>query len=227
MRQTGYGINDNVQQQIDRTHGAGRVSLRPSEKGVFGSYSVRVASGAFAAGALTAAVIASFRWSTTGVSCIMRRIYGAVEVTTAFAQGGVTLDAIRGTGVAAQYTGGAVFSLAGKSGARSTRMGGSQQQIANIGTGNIAIASTTALVAPTPAWTLDNQAFASSENSLTTGLPLGLIFEARAFDEPMELQNGEGILVRATTPATGVVNPFAVIFEWDEVDPARYFSLMG
>ncbi len=227
MRQAGYGNNDNVQQQVDRTHAAARVSIRPPEKGVYGSYSARFASGAFAAGALSAAVISAFRWSSPGISCLLRRVWGAVEVTTAFAQGGITLDLMRGTGVAAQYTGGATISLQGKAGARSTRMAATQQQISNTATGNIAIANTGALAAPTPTWTLDNQPIGSLEGTLTTGVPLGLIFEARAFDEPLELQNGEGVLVRVTMPATGVVNPFVVIYEWDEVDPARYFAMFG
>jgi hypothetical protein len=223
MRISGFGIYENVFGQVDKTHGALRASLRPPEKGAYGAYSVRLASGAFAAGALAAGVISAFRWSSPGVNCLLRRVWGAIEVTTAFAQGGLTLDIMKGTGVAAQYTGGATISIQGKSGARSTRFAATQQQVANTATGNIAIASTTALVAPTPAWTLDNQPFGSLEGTLTTGMS-GSIFEARAFDEPAELQNGEGVLIRATTVGTGVVNPFVVVYEWDEVDPSRYLG---
>lgn len=223
MRQRGFGVNDNVNPQVDKTHAAIRTSLRPPEKGVYGSYSLRFASGAFAAGALAAAVVFAFRWATPGVSCLLRRLWGAVEVTTAFAQGGITLDAIRGSSATAQYTGGAVISVTGKAGARSSRMAPTLQQVANTATGVIAIANTAALAAPTPAWALDTQPFASLEGTLTTGVA-GIMFDTRAFDEPQEFQNAEGFLVRATQPATGVVNPFVVVVEWDEIDPARYYG---
>lgn len=221
--QAGWGINQSTLQQVDVTHKASRVSLRPIEKGVFGSYRLALASAAFAAGALTASPFLAFQWTSSSANALIKRVKGAIAVTTAFAQGNIVMDMIRATKTGSgQYTGGSVLNLIGKDQAASTRMATSQQKVQASATGSIAIANAAALAAPGTGWTFDSNPMAALTGSLTTGLPTGDIFAAQPGDEPFELQNGEGFLIRNTWPITGVAIP-SIIIEWDEVDPARYF----
>jgi len=225
MRLFGFGRQENVIAQVDKTHGALRTSIRPLEKGVLGSYSVTLLSGAFTAGAVTTTPVCAFQWTSAAYTCLLRRAYGAVQVTTAFAQGAIALDLIRAKSTGSgQYTGGTTITIQGSDQVRSTRFATTQQRIAAAATGAIAMANTAALSAPGTAWTFDSNPVARLDGTLTTGLPTGLIFEARAYDEPLEFRSGEGFLIRATWPGTGVVNPVAITLEWDEIDPSLYFG---
>lgn len=229
MKIFGFGIYENVQAQVDKTHAAMRVSLRPPEKGVFGGYSIALVSGVMAAGLAAAAPVYAFRWSSAAANALIRRVrLTAGTDGTAFAQGSTIFDLIRATSFTVQDSGGAVISLAGKSQARSTRFGASQIQIAASATGNIAIANTATLTAGTR--TLDSNAMAAlvgSAGAVPANFPLSsnglLIDPAETARDPLELLNSEGFVIRATVPATGTWK-FAVEVDWDEVDPARYFG---
>jgi hypothetical protein len=227
----GYGIFESVQAQVDKTHGALRTSLRPPEKGVFGSFSVALVSGVMAAGLAAGSPIYAFRWTSSSANALVRRVrVTAGTDATAFAQGSTIFDLIRAQQFAAQYTGGANVTLAGKSQARSTRFAATQQQIANVAVGNIAIANTATLAAGAPAPVLDSNAMAllvGSAGAVPANFPLSshglLIDPAEAARDPLELQNGEGFVIRATVPATGTWK-FGVEVDYDEIDPARYFG---
>jgi hypothetical protein len=233
MRQTGYGINDNVQQQIDRTHAASRTSVRPPEKGAFGAYSIALVSGVMAAGLAAGSPIYAFRWTSNSVSALVRRVrLLAGTDATAFAQGATIFDLIRATNFAVQDTSGATVTIAGKSGAKTQRYPASQIQIAASATGNIAIANTATLTAGTR--TLDSNPLGiivGSVGAVPANFPVpngaGYLWEqANPAQEPLELGQNEGFVIRATVPATGTWR-FGVEVDYDEVDPARYFALMG
>lgn len=230
MRNSGFGVYENVQAQVDKTHAALRVSLRPNEKGVCGSYSQAFVSGVMAAGLAAGSPIFAFRWASGLVNCLVRRVrLTAGTDGTAFAQGSTIFDLIRATGFSVQDTGGAVISLVGKSGARSSRFGASQQQIAATATGNIAVAGTATLTAGTR--TLDSNPMSvlvGSVGAVPANFPLSsnglLIDPAEAGRDPLELVTSEGFVIRATVPITGTWK-FGVEVDWDEMDPARYFGI--
>lgn len=229
MKLFGFGINENVQAQVDKTHAAARVSLRPLEKGVYGSYKIALVSGVMAAGLAAGSPIFAFRWPSAAVNALIRnvRLTSGTD-TTAFAQGSTIFDMIRATGFTVQDTGGASISFAGKSHALSTRFAPSQIQIAASATGPIAIANTATLTAGTR--TLDSNAMAALLGSVgavpanyPTQAPGPLWAPTEAGLEPLELISNEGFVIRATVPATGTWK-FGVEVHWDEVDPARYFG---
>jgi hypothetical protein len=226
--QVGYGVYNNVNQQIDPQHHAARVSVRPADPGVFGQYSIALASGVMAAGLAAGAPIFAFRWATNAIIALIKRVrFTAGTDGTAFAQGSVIIDLIRATGFTVQDTGGATISLAGKSQVIAQRMGASQIQIAASATGQIAVANTATLTAGTR--TLDNNAMGILVSSVgavpanyVTPLPGLLLDRSHIGDNPLELVQSEGFVIRATVPATGTWK-FGVEVDWDEVDPARYF----
>jgi hypothetical protein len=231
VTQAGSGGNAAVEAQVDPTHKAARVSLRPIEPGVLGSYQAAFVSGLMAAGLAAGSPIFAFRWTTAGLICIPRRVrLVAMTDATAFAPGSSIFDLIRASSFSAQYTGGAVVNLLGKSNVKATRMGASQQQINNLAIGNIAVASTATLVAGAPAPTLDNNAMSILLGSVGA-FPLAwltphigyLIDPTEAVRTPLELMLNEGFVIRATVPITGTWK-FGVEVDWDEVDPAVWLK---
>lgn len=226
----GTGISDQARQQIDLLHKAARVSLRPAEVGVFGSYSQGFVSGVMAAGLAAGAVVFSWRWATNSCNCMVKRVrLTAGTDGTAFAQGSTIFDLIRSSAFGVQYTGGAAISILGKSGARSTRFAPTSQQVANTATGNVAIASTAALTVGSPAPIFDNfpmSLIVGSVGAVPLCSPVPqpgyLIDPTDTTRQPLEIQNSEGFVIRATVPATGTWK-FGVEIDFDEVDPARYY----
>lgn len=224
----GIGQFDNINAQVDPMHRALRMNIRPPDAGFLGSYSQSFASGVMAAGLAAGSPVFSFRWSFTPFIVIIRKVrITAGTDSTAFAQGSVILDLIRATSFTVQDTGGATISLVGKSGVRATRMAASQIQIAASAIGNIAIAGTATLTAGTR--TLDSNplgVLVSSVGAVPANgviLPPGLLWDGsdpRKVD--LELANNEGLVVRATVPATGTWK-FGIDIDWDEVDPRAYF----
>jgi hypothetical protein len=229
MKLFGFGIFDHIQAQVDPTHNALRVSLRPAEKGVNGAYKIALVSGIMAAGLAAGSPIVACRWSARNVNALIRYVrLTAGTDGTAFAQGSTIFDMIRATGFTVQDTGGAVISLAGKSQALSTRFGPSQVQIAASATGDIAIANTATLVAGTR--TLDSNAMAALVGSVGAVpanfpvMPPGPLWQpSEAGLEPLELTLNEGFIIRATVPITGTWK-FAFEMAYDEIDPARFFK---
>lgn len=229
---SGNGVYEGVPWQIDPRQQAARVSIRPSEVGVFGSFSQGFVSGVMAAGLAAGAVIFSWRWAVANSNCLVKRvrITGGTD-STAFAQGSTIFDLIRATALPAQYTGGATISLVGKSGARSTRFAPSQQQVVNSAVGVVAVANTAALAAGTPAPVFDSfpmSVIVGSVGAVPLCSPVPqpgyLIDPTDTTRQPLELQNSEGFVIRATVPITGTWK-FGVEVDWDEIDPARYFNL--
>lgn len=234
VRISGVGVNSQVEMQVDPTHRAARVSLRPMEIGLYGSYSLALPSGVMAAGLAAASPIYAFKWSTAGLICRVTKVRLTANTDgTAFAQGSTIFDLIRAQALPAQYTGGATLTLTGKSQGRASRFGASSQQISNTATGNVAIASTATLTAGTPAPTLDGNAQqilvggagANPAIALVPGPGL-LIDPTEAARQGLELMNGEGFVIRATVPATGTWK-FGVEVEWDEIDLPRYLGLIS
>jgi hypothetical protein len=236
MRQTGYGMNDNVQQQIDRMHAAARVSIRPPEKGVYGSYSLSMRSGLVAAGMAGPLAIWELRWPSLAVNALVRRVRISAAAATLFTAGEFGFSLFRATGFSVLDTTGAAaaITLLGKSQARSSRFAASQlqsttQAFAILNTANTGLTGGTK--------TLDNNPLggvsagvpvtAGTGNTWIVAPGTKLLEADGVVSEPSELQLNEGLVIRAeAVPATGTWT-FTVDVDWDEIDPARYFAING
>lgn len=225
----GVGANDHIFQQIDGVNKAARVSIRGPDVGFLGSYSIALQSGIMAAGLAGAAPIFAFRWSASQVIALIRRVrITAGTDTTAFAQGATIFDLIRASGFSVQDTNGAVITISGRAGARATRYAPSQIQIAASATGNIAVSSTATLTAGTRV--LDSNPMGilvASVGAVPSVFPVantGILYDGSdPRKNELEIGLNEGFVIRATVPATGTWR-FGVEVDWDEVDPAKYFT---
>lgn len=234
LRVVGGGVYDDARVQVEPSHRAMRVSLRPSEKGLFGSYSLGLTSGLVAAGMTGPLAIAEMRWfPTSGAVALIRRVRLSAAATTLFAAGVATFSLFKATGFSVLDTTGAATAptLLGKSNVKSTRFAPTQLQS---GTQAFAILNTanTGLTAGTK--TLDNNPIgvitagvpvtAGTGNTwvVNPGTPLFDSYMAGA--EPIELQANEGLVIRCEAIAGTGTWTFSVDYDWDEVDPARYFA---
>lgn len=231
---TGVGTFGNTEMQVDPTHRAARVSLRPNEKGVYGSYRAAFFSGLVAAGMAGPLAIFEMRWTPATVNGLIKRLrFMAVMDATGFAQGSAIFSLFKATKFTALDTTGAATAptLAGKDQAKSTRQAASQLQSATAQ--NFAILNTAATGLTGGTKTLDSNAMAllmgNATVITTNGAPVPLnilgyfIDPCEAGREPEELQANEGLVIRCeSVPATGTWK-FGVEVEWDEIDPARYF----
>jgi hypothetical protein len=227
----GAGINDNVAAQVDRSHQAIRTSLRPPEKGVFGSFSLYCATGTVAAGMASALPIFQVRWASAAANLLLRRlVLTAGNTATAFTAGLAAFDLRRLSGfTVADATNGTQVSLtSGKAQAKSSRFAASQLS----STGSIYALNTSASGLTGGTKTPDTNALAGLQVSIpaTAGaqiIPAPGITLWDANDggkEPLELQINEGFEVRCVAiPGTGTWAA-GFLMEWDEIDPARYFQ---
>lgn len=223
---SGFGAFENVIQQVDATHKAARVSVRPAETASGGSYSQAFASGVMAAGLAAGSVIFAWQWQEKSLLCVPRRVrITAGTDAIAFAQGSCIFDVIRATSFTAQYTAGATVNILGKSGAKATRMNGSAQVVNNSAVGVVAVAGTAALAAGTPAPALDSNpmgvivgSVGAAPATLLAPPPGYLLDYTDSVRTPPEIIKNEGFVIRATVPATGTWK-FGIEVDWDEVAP--------
>lgn len=84
----GSGQNENVEAQVDQVHRALRVSMRPNEAGMLGSYRKTLRSGVIAAGLTGPLPVWQMRWGSSDRILIPRKLkIQAVVSTTAFPAG--------------------------------------------------------------------------------------------------------------------------------------------
>lgn len=96
----GSGPNANIETQVDRTHGALRVSLRPWEHDSGGHYRIAGRSGALTNTGVTAGgPLFSLRWSDSSKFCALLRLRAMYVPTTVFtAAQELGLDLVHVTG---------------------------------------------------------------------------------------------------------------------------------
>lgn len=215
--------NTGVVGEVDgTTFRALRVTSRPMDYGSFGVYQVAGLTGAIAAGAGAASEIFQFRWTdATRLAVIHSVRISGMRTTTAFAAGAIDLTATIARGWSAAGTGGGVLTMTGNNAKMRTSMGTSL-------VGEIRVATTAALGAGTK--TLDAQPIGQinthSSGGTETATPIiGSIYlpayELNAGsmgdgEAPIVLVQNEGIVIRATVPATGVWN-LGFVMKWSEV----------
>lgn len=193
-----------------------QVSRSYRRNGLLGSYSASHLSGTMAAGLSAASEIVHFRWTSTTRSALIHSVTldGLSGSATAFAAGFAKVDLLAARAWTADGSGGTAMTLTGENAALRTSM-----PVTLVGA--IRGSDTAALTAGTK--TLDSQPlglFAFSTGTVTSVIyvpqPVAL-FDERAAQHPIILAASEGIVVRATVPATGTWQ-FGVTVRWSEVE---------
>lgn len=209
---------------IDSTHKAGRVSLRPMELDVRGAY-----VGAFVTGILPAALAANseifqFRYVNVGtIKCILRSVsISAAVSTTAFVAGvPPTLEMRFARSWSGQGTGGTGITWGTNDGKKRTDFATTV-----LGSGDVRVATTAALGAGTKtfdgtaaATVVGNTAVATATTQI---IPPGtILWQRNTSDEyPVLFETQEGFAIRSVQiPGTGTWTA-TIQVEWAEVDTA-------
>lgn len=192
-----------------------RTTLRPIDYGALGAFRVSGLSGTMAAGLAANAEVFQFRWVDATRLCVITSVIwdGLSGSATAFAAGFAKVDLIIARSWTADGSGGSTLTLAGNN----------QKMRSNMNTtlvGGARIASTAALSAGTK--TLDTQAVGQYSAAIGTATSTQWIPQVDLFhvdpggETPIVLSQNEGIVVRASVPATGTWQ-FGVTVSWAEV----------
>jgi hypothetical protein len=209
--------NTGVVAEVDGTvYRAMRTTLRPIDPGAYGSYRLSLLSGTMAAGLAANAEIFQFRWSDATRLCVVSSVTfdGLSGSATAFAAGFGKVDLVVARSWTADGSGGSAATLTGNNQKRRTSMGTTL-------VGAARISSTAALTAGTK--TLDTQAIGQYSAAFGTGTSVQWIPQTQLFhqvggvESPLILAQNEGLVVRATVPATGTWQ-FGVTICWTEVE---------
>lgn len=215
--------NSGTVAEIDgTTFRALRVTNRPMEYGALGYYQISTLSGSMAAGMAANGQIWHARWTDATRFCLPLHLsLTGMRTTTAFAAGVIDIKATIVRVWSADGSGGTAATLTGNNQKLRTSMGSTLM-------GTIRTASTAALTAGTQ--TLDAQDLGMivthSSGGVGAATPIiGSIYlpHRALFDQhpspgghPLVFAQNEGLVIRATVPATGVWN-FGVTFVWAEV----------
>lgn len=178
-----------------------RVNQRPMDYGALGSYAAGMTTGTMAAGLAAGSEVLQLRWSDATRLCVITSVHcsGGGSIA-AFTAGFTQLQLLVARSWTADGSGGTAATLTGSNNKMRTSMGTSL-------VGGLRVASTAALTAGTK--TLDSQAIATVTSSVTATAgtpvwPAAYIYESTANDkQPIVLAQNEGIVIRATVPATG------------------------
>ena len=178
-----------------------RTTKRPMDYGALGSYAVSARTGVMAAGLAANSEILQLRWTDVTRLCVITSVHcsGGGSIA-AFAAGVTVMEVLAARSFTAPGTGGTAITLTTNNNKLRSSMGTS---LVN----DMRIASTAALAVG--AKTLDAQPLGSIVSSVTAvaGVPLwpaAHLYEINENDgHPIILAANEGIVVRATVPATG------------------------
>ena len=179
-------------------------------------FSMAVVTGTMGAGVGANSEIFQFRWTSTSTLCIVKKVLvSAGNVATAFTAGLTKMDLMFARAWTAAGTGGGTATI-------TTNNAKLKTSFATTGVGEIRVATTAALGAGTK--TLDAQALDAICHSVaavegTPVIPRTTLWDASKEDEyPLILAAEEGLVVRATVPATGTWTG-AVAIRWLEIKP--------
>jgi hypothetical protein len=217
--------NAGVVTEVDSTHRTIRQSGRPMELGARGAYTLGVVSGIMAAGLAANSEIVQMRWTDATRVLLLRSVMlSAGPGTTAFAAGPIEFNMTFARSWSADGTGGnaQVFST------NNTNKKRTDFPLSLFTDTGFRVASTAALGAGTK--TLDTNKLSSLSSYVssvaTTAasspfiIPGTYLWQRNTHDEyPILFEQNEGIVIRATVPATGTWQ-FSVIIEWAEIDPS-------
>lgn len=196
-----------------------RTVNRPLDYGSLGSYRVQAATGTMAAALAANAEIAQFRWTDATRLCVIRRVQVSYIATVAvgFAAGVARVLLTPARGWSAAGTGGGTIAFTGNNAKQRTSMGTS---LMAAGGGEIRIATTAALGAGTKTLDASNteQLLFNASTAVNTvfAQQANLFLDDAGDQHPIVLAQNEGIVIRATVPATGTWEA-GIVFDWSEV----------
>lgn len=211
--------NGGVIAEVDgTTFRALRVTARPADYGALGSYRVSMISGTMAAALGAASEIFQARWTDATRLALVWGISldGLAGSATAFTAGFATINVAVARGWSADGSGGTAATLTGNNQKMRTSMGTTLM-------GAIRVSSTAALTAGTK--TIDAQP--EGQFTFSIGVVVSAIYvpnvmalygnlEVGGNPMPIVLAQNEGIVKRATVPATGTWQ-FGTTMSWSEV----------
>jgi hypothetical protein len=220
MSQTIAGGVSNVLADVETTTRALRAVLRAHDTGSLGSYSLGTKSGIMAAGLGAAAPIFSLRYAPTinpaSLMLVKKVLITPSTLGTAFTAGSALFEAFVIRGYTVADTGGGSLTLG-----TAVTSGKLRTSQAITGVTDFRISATATLTAGTQ--TVDTNPIASVITQIpatTTNyaiLPANYpLFEAKPGEHPLVLALNEGLVIRATVPATGTWS-FSVDVLYDEV----------
>lgn len=189
--------------EVDGTNfRAVRITNRPIDYGALGFYAIGLATGTMAAGLAAASEIFQARWTdATRFAAVYNIGCDGAGGIAAFTAGFTRMEAVIARAWTADGSGGTAATITGNNNKLRTSMGTTLF-------GAIRAASTAALTAGTK--TLDTQGIGSiiSATTATAGdqvLPNEELFSATSHvdNHPIVLAQNEGVVIRATVPATG------------------------
>lgn len=209
--------------ETDSKHLAARISGRPMELGTRGSYALAVTSGVMAAGLASNAEIGQMRWVHSTFACLIRSVTISIaRGTTAFTAGPGEVNLTMARSWSADGGAGTAVVMS----TNNTNKRRTSFPLSAFSDTGVRFSATAACTAGTK--TLDTNKLAaasffisSAATSLETGciLPPTILWQRNTHDEyPLLLLQNEGIVIRATVPATGTWQ-FSIGVEWAEIDP--------
>lgn len=197
-----------------------------------GHYSVAVSTGAVGAGASANSELLQFRWtSSTSLAVITEISLTGLYTTTAFAVGNLTLKATVARSWTADGSGGTDIDIqGGDSNLNSNQL---RTNMEDSLVGGLRVATTAALTAGTKTLDVaDIGQIVTHTSAGTSGatpiignqlLPSMVLFKSDIPNGqyPLVLTTSEGVVVRATVPATGVWIA-GILIKWSEVLTTRF-----
>jgi hypothetical protein len=198
-------------------------TAKPVPYSTFGHYQSSHQTGAIAAGMAANGELLQMRWVDATRLCLIHKVtITGMRATTAFAAGVIDIKVTRATGWSADGTGGTAITITAPNHKMRNSMG------ATLFSTGFRIATTAALGAGTKILDAHDFGTITTHSSAGVGaatpiigsiyLPVYDIYEQDMADgeHPIVLAQNEGIVVRATVPATGVWN-LGVTVKWSEV----------
>lgn len=188
--------------------------------GALGVYSIATVTGTMAAGLAAGSEIWQLRWTHATNKCLIHQVrLSAANQATAFTAGHGVFDLVFARAFTAAGTGGGTATL-------TTNNGQLRTDMPTTGLGSIRTATTAALGAGTKtldAHALSNIAVGVHENAAGTAIagvtivpPTDLWSHDEDFSQPIVLEENEGLVIRATVPATGTWTG-AITVKWSEL----------
>jgi len=203
--------------QIDGSHRAGRVSLRPVDHGALGQYAVTAVSGTILASLAASSPIFSCRWgNATNLMYIEEISVQAQHSVAAAALAQFDLQLLIARAFTASDTGGTAVTLSGNNAKRRTNMGASlvtNMQVANTGT----MTAGTRTLDTSPIGRIQGQMKTTIGGMIFDVLPQPL-FKAAPGVHPLIFAQDEGFIISnpiaAPATATWIL---AVTVRWAEI----------
>jgi hypothetical protein len=196
---------------------------KPEPYGALGHYDFCGMTGAIAAGLAANGELLQLRWIDATRLCLIKKVkVTGMRATTAFAVGAIDIKVTKATSWSADGSGGGAVAVGGQENRLRTSMG-----LSLLSTG-FRLATTAALGAGTKTLNTNDFGCIATHSSAGVGaatpivgsiyLPTYDLFEQDQADgeHPIVLAQNEGIVVRATVPATGVWN-LGIAVKWVEV----------